>query len=86
VQFGPDHYCANRFSGLNPKKIDIYGSKTAEIAMYDNQGRIIRHPDQREMVMGWMTADHVIEYSNWLMSLKPEDENIKYFITGAEHG
>jgi hypothetical protein len=57
VQFGKGNYCHNRHSTDNPKEIDVYNSKDAEVAVWDSNHNNVE-------VSSYCSADEVAEFIN----------------------
>ena len=64
VQWGTENYCENRnlnidFEDLpNPKEMNRWESRNAEIAVFDKDGKIVS-VGERDDVIGWLTPNEV---------------------------
>ena len=64
VQWGTENYCENRnldidFEDLpNPKEVNRWESRNAEIAVFDKDGEMIQ-AGENDHVIGWLTPNEV---------------------------
>lgn len=62
VQFGPGNYCENRDLPYDaPKKLNIFQSKDAEIAVFNPDGEFVRL-DEHDDVLGRLSSEEVLEW------------------------
>ena len=69
VQFGRGNYCANRFNSI----WDVSGSKDAEIAAWDANGKWFED-ENGNTVQGHMKADDVLAFMNKIAAMAPAAE------------
>lgn len=74
VQFGMgnycDHYqlCADGDFAELQRKLGAQGSTTAEVAGWKPDGSWVHPEDWTDDVKGYLTADEVLEFMNWVAS------------------
>ncbi len=75
VAFGPGMYVENetRYSKENPKDQYIWGSKFAEILIWDRNGQAIEW-DHGDTVLGWCSSDCVARMIGCLASCPPDHD------------
>jgi hypothetical protein len=75
IAFGPGMYVENdtRYSKENPKDQYIWGSKFAEVLIWDRDGQPIKW-DHDDVVLGWCSSDCVAKMIGCLASCPPDHD------------
>lgn len=76
VQFGPATYSSNYDAPINSESDDNCGkngSRTAEVAVWGKDGKMIERDGWGDTVKGYVTAADVLELLNWAASQKRDE-------------
>lgn len=75
IAFGPGMYVENetRYSKQQPKDQHIWGSKFAEVLIWDRDGKPIEW-DHNDVVLGWCSSDCVARMIGCLASCPPDHD------------